>query len=129
MHIHLTILLHPFPSRNSHQLRLKRTRDPDGAPSICRSIFTRLSRQRCCLTHQSGPECHTDTTELAGNHIYTPNVTLQPLEMHIIGSALDCSDLRKRNNAVSKKVVKNLTAAKCKPEFLNVNTSFLLSPS
>ena len=47
--------------------------------------------------------------------------------MYIIGRALDCSDQRKRNNTVSRKVVTILTVAKCKPEFLNVNSSFLLS--
>ena len=47
--------------------------------------------------------------------------------MYIIGRALDCSDQRKSNNTVSRKVVTILTVAKCKPEFLNVNSSFLLS--
>ena len=58
-------------SRNYHQLRPKRTRGPEVASSACRSIFMRLSWQRWCLTHQNGPECRTDTTDMAGNHIYT----------------------------------------------------------
>ena len=55
--------------------------------------------------------------------------------MCIFTAALDahhwqCSWLlgsTKKNRAVSRKVVNILNVAKCKPEFLNVNTSFLLS--
>ena len=42
-------------------------------------------------------------------------------------NTLDCSDQRKQTNKVSRKVITNVTLANCKLEFLNVNTSFLLS--
>ena len=40
-----TISLAPYRSRNSPQLRPKRTRGPEVAPSVSRSIFMRLSWQ------------------------------------------------------------------------------------
>ena len=57
-------------SRNYYQLCPKRTHGPEVAPSICRLIFMRLSWQRRCVTYQSGPECRTDTTDMAGTIIY-----------------------------------------------------------
>ena len=41
-----TISLAPYRSRNYPQLRPERTRGPDVAPSVSRSIFMRLSWQR-----------------------------------------------------------------------------------
>ena len=57
-------------SRIYYRVGPKRTRGPEVAPSVCRLIFMRLSWQRRCVTSQSGPECCTDTTDMAGTIIY-----------------------------------------------------------
>ena len=62
-------------SRIYHQLRPKKTRGPDVAPSVSRLIFMRCHDNVQSVTFQSSPECRTDTTIRAGT-VYTPNVTL-----------------------------------------------------
>ena len=65
-------------SRIYHQLRPKKTRGPDVAPSVSLLIFMRCHDNVQSVTFQSSPECRTDTTIRAGtvyihqmSHIYT----------------------------------------------------------
>ena len=55
-----------YMSRIYHQLRLKKTRGPDVAPSVSRLIFMRCHDNVQSVTFQSSPECRTDTTIRAG---------------------------------------------------------------
>ena len=66
MCLHQTIALAPYMSRIYHQLRPKKTRGPDIAPSVSRLIFMRCHDNVQSVTLQSSPECRTDTTIRAG---------------------------------------------------------------
>ena len=66
MRLRQTISLAPYMSRIYHQLRPKKTRGPDVAPSVSRLIFMRCHDNVQSVTFKSSPECRTDTTIRAG---------------------------------------------------------------
>ena len=57
-------------SRIYHQLRPKKTRGPEVAPSVSRLIFISCHDNARSVTFESGPECRTDTTIWRGLYIH-----------------------------------------------------------
>ena len=74
MHFPQTIDLAPLMSRIHHQLRSRKTREPDVAASVSRLICMRCHDNAQSDTPQSNTECRTDIT-IRAQTVYTTNVT------------------------------------------------------
>ena len=89
MRFRQTISLAPYMSRIYHQLRPKKTRGPDVAPSVSRLIFMRCHDNVQSVTFKSSPECRTDTTIRAGT-VYIHQMShihcTQPIYLVFAGS-------------------------------------------